>query len=229
MEYCYHTTKLQYLRSILQSGLQPDYGRNSSLVGDKRKGKIYYSAGIQATVKMFSSFDASYYRVHDENINEEEFKRNLSSEDYIKHQKYIKDILNSKSFEDFIKDNVYLCFSGERLSDKNEDKPMDSYTSESISPDQLSVCVIRKRSDGSIYAFSMKDIYSYFNAKDSSLETGLEVLDFEDTINKYQSDEYYMDYISLQRFCDMYPELTIESGKVKTVILSEEQNDDYDR
>ena len=143
MDYCYHTTKLKNLGSILKSGLQPIYGDNSYLTADSRTGKISYSAGIQAAVYTFSNFNYYYNATLDGAIHEEEFKRVLSPEDYSKHQKSVKEIQESKSFDEWIKDNVYLCFDKNCVSDRHEKNPEDSYTTEPISPKELKVCVIQ--------------------------------------------------------------------------------------
>lgn len=224
MYYCYHTTKIKNLKSILQGGLKPNYGNNSSLIADRKKGKIYYSAGMEATVKMFSSFDSFFYRVQEGFMNEESFINSLSPEEYAIHKRNVDAILKSESFKDFIKDNIYLCFSPDSISDRHEEKPMDSYTSETIPPDKLKVCVIRNKTDNSIYSFSMQDIYCFLNAQNPNLENGLEIIDYLEDIKKFQNDNYYMDYLDLKQFCKLYPNLIMEDKANKKTAT-----DDYCR
>ncbi|MBR2744590.1 MAG: hypothetical protein IKE01_04770 [Clostridia bacterium] len=207
MRTCFHTTKLDNLISILHNGLQPIYGNNSALTADSRTGNVSYSAGIQAAVDTFSVFRRFYNDVVEGNINEESFRRTLSQEEYSNHQKSIREILESESFEDWIGNNIYLCFDGNCLSDRHEDKPEDAYTRETIPPEQLKVCVIKNKKNDSICYFSMKDIYCFLYAKNPELEKGLGMWRYEEDINKYRCEDYYMDYLSIEQFCELFPEL----------------------
>lgn len=208
MHRCFHTTKLDNLRRILQNGLQPIYGNNSSLTADTRTGTVSYSAGIQATVDTFSVFRRFYYSVVEGRINEESFKNILSPEEYSNHQKSVREILKSESFEEWIGNNIYLCFDGNCISDKHEDKPEDAYTRETIPSKQLKVCIIKNKKNDSVCSFSMKDIYCFLYAKNPELKMGLGTWRFEEDINKFRNDDYYMDYLSLEQFCELFPELT---------------------
>ena len=206
---CFHTTKSNNLKDILESGgLQSIYGANSALTAEAREGNVYYSAGIQAMFSTVEIFNWFYLRVQDERIREDEFRRNLSPEAYIQHQKSIIEILKSENFDDWMKDNVYLCFDGDSLSDRNEENPENSYTSDVIPSEQLKVCIIRNKKDNSICIFSMKDIYNFFRAKNPELGEDFYICDDKEYIQKYKNDDYYIDYLSLEQFCELFPELT---------------------
>ena len=213
MHTCFHTTKLENLINILQNGLLPISGRNSALTADTRTGKISYSAGIQATIDTFSVFRRFYNNVIEGRINEEKFKNNLSTEEYSNHQKSISEILKSKSFEDWIGNNIYLCFDGDCISDRHENKPEDAYTSETIPPEQLKVCIIKNKKNDSVYFFSMKDICCFLYAKNPELKRRLGMWKYEEDIDKYRNGDYYMDYISLEQFCELFPKLTSINNK----------------
>lgn len=210
MKYCYHTTKIKFLSSILKNGLQPIYGNNSYLTADSRIGKISYSVGIQGATKTFNVFNRFYNAVLDGAINEENFKESLSTQEFAKHQQSIEDIRNSSSFQDWIKDNIYLCFDGDFLSEKNEDKPEDSYTTQSIPAKQLKVCVIKNNRDNTIFSYSMVDIYSFFFAKNPELKKGLCTFRFRENIDKLKSDIYSLELIDLEKIYEMFPELLEE-------------------
>ncbi|MBQ3408124.1 MAG: hypothetical protein IJH12_02830 [Clostridia bacterium] len=212
---CFHTTKLEKIGNILQNGLQPIYGANSALTADGRTGKVSYSAGLQATVTTFSVFQRFYNNVIEGRIDEDSFKRNLSTEEYAIHKKSIAEIQKSGSFVNWISDNVYLCFDGDCISNKNEEKPEDAYTSEFIPPEKLKVCIIKSKKDDSMCSFSMKDIYCFLYAKNPELKKGLGTWRFEEDINKFRNDDYYMDYLSLEQFCELFPEST--KGVSKTI------------
>lgn len=212
MNRCYHSTKLSNLKSILQDGLRPNYGSNSSLIADQKKGKLYYSVGEESAVKMFSNFNTFFYRVVDGFINEESFKVSLSPDEYQKHQQNVQDIIKCGDFDEYFKDQIYLSFKDYVIDDRHEEDPVDSYTSEPIPSDQLKVCVIRSKANDSICTFSMIDIYCYLHAKHPEYEEGLETWDYKTMIDRYRGDNYYMDYISLERFCELYPDLVTDTN-----------------
>jgi len=215
MKECYHTTKTSFLSSILKNGLQPIYGENSYMTADSRTGKTSYSVGKQGTVVTFGVFNRFYNSVLDGNINEESFREKLSAEELAKHQNSVENIKNASSFEDWIKDNLYLCFDGNYLSEKNEDKPEDAHTTQTIPPEQIKVCVIKSIKDDKIYSYSMLDVYSCFFAKDKELKKGMCTYRFQDNIDKFQSDEYVLEYMDLEHFCEIFPELLEDNSSKK--------------
>lgn len=214
MKECYHTTKIKFLPYILENGLQPIYGNNSYLTADPRKSKVSYSVGMQGAVNTFSVFDRFYGNILEGRINEESFIKSLTPQEYAKHQESVENIRNSISFEDWIKDNIYLCFDGNYLSEKNEDKIEDSYTTQAIPPNQLKVCVIRNNKDNTIYSYSIIDIYSLFYAKNPELKKGLCTYEYSENINKLKSSEYSLEYIDLDKFCEMFPQLFQSNNSV---------------
>ena len=207
MKYCYHTTKTKFLASILRNGLQPIYGNNSSLTVDSRVDKISYSLGMQGLVNTFNTFTRFYNYVLEGRVNEDNFRKTLSPQDYSKHQQSLEDIRNSGSFQDWLKDNIYLCFDGNYLSEKNEEKIGDSFTTQSIPANQLKVCVIKNNLDNTIYSYSIIDIYCILYAKNPELKRLPCTYRYEKNIEKFKSDQYSLEYIDLERFCEMFPEL----------------------
>lgn len=216
---CFHTTKISNLRDILENGgLQSIYGANSALTAEGRKGNVSYSAGTQAMCNTFNVFLMFYLRVADGRINEAAFKKKLSPEAYAQHQKSVIEILKSKDFSDWISDNVYLCFDGEYLSDRHEENPEDSYTSESIPPEQLKVCLIRNRKDDSMYIFSMEDIFCFLCARNPKFDRGFyHGKQQNENVYKYKNDDYYMDYLDLEQFCELFPELVTHKEEMENM------------
>ena len=222
MKDCYHTTKIKFLQSILKDGLKPIYGDNSSLTADSRVGKVSYSVGKQGAANTFDVFRRFYNSVLEGNINEDHFRESLSEQDLKKHQESIEGIRSASSFEDCISDNIYLCFDGNCLSEKNEDKSEDSYTSQTIPANQLKVCVIKNIQDNKIESYSMLDIYSMFFAKNPELRKGLATYRYKDKIEKFKSDKYQLDFIDLEKFCEMHPEVLQENTSKKQQISTED-------
>ena len=127
----------------------------------------------------------------------------MNQEEYDMHLKSVKKILESDNFTEFIKDNIYLCFDGNCITNKNEEKKEDSYTNDVIPPQQLKVCVIKNKRTGTI-DYSMENIYCFLYANNPELEQRLGTWRYEDGIEKYKSSDYYMEYLSIDQFLELY-------------------------
>lgn len=202
MKECYHFTKIRYLESILNNGLQPMRGPNCSLLGDK-KAKVSYSVGKENAAKMFRSLFEIYLTCKEGIVSEEIFGE--------EHKK----VIASKSFEEWEELGVYLMFDGEGIKkrNKNEAKPDDSYTKEAIPPEELKVCVIRDNRTGEVFS-SKYDIVCYWSAESEQSQRSLYAMEYKEKITKFKNNEFYMDSIPLSEFCEMY--LGIKGEKALT-------------
>lgn len=68
----------------------------------------------------------------------------------------------------------------------------------------------------------MVDIYSFFFAKNPELEEGLCTYEYIKNIDKFKSDEYSLEYIDLERFCEMFPELLLQDDNSRKEKISTE-------
>lgn len=212
MKECFHFTKDRFLKSILENGLQPNYGANCSIIGDGKGEKISYSVGTEQATKMFEGLYGIYCRIADGRVNEAGFDE--------RGKQAIAELQNATDFEDWEEPGVYLTFDGECISDLNmdESKPYDSYTHDSIPPEQLKVCVIRNKETGEIIS-SKYDIVSFWIARDKNHTFGFYDLQYADRIAEFEAEKYEMDYIGLDLFCEMFPEKLEESKEADEMSL----------
>ncbi len=210
MRYNYHFTQTKNLASILRWGLRPRTGIHSSVVGEKTS-KLAYAAGDVAAISSFSSFEYYYGAVkdgkHDEGTERSElYRRSLTPRQYLARQQGIEEIKKTRSFAEYAKRNVYLCFDRRCISDRHEERPVDSYTTQTIPPEEIKVCVIRRKSDNSVYSYSMLDVFTFLcsqNPKHSFLGDYV----YEDLIDRFSGGDFYMDRIGLEKFIEMFPEI----------------------
>lgn len=199
MKECFHFTKNRFLKSILEYGLQPKFGTNCSIIGDRKGEKISYSIGQEEARKMFTALYEIYCRIDDGRVNEESY-------DEI-GRKAIADLQNSVSFEDWEEHGVYLMFDGDYIGNANNDesKPHDSYTDKTIPSEQLKVCAIKNKKTGEVFS-SKYDVVCFWIAKSNDKKFSFYYMDYKERINKFKAKEFEMDYIGLSKFCEMYPE-----------------------
>ena len=157
MKLCYHFTNKDQLESILSEGLKPQYGINSQLISDSRKEKVYYSVGEKATIEIFISFNEILSRALDGRISPELYK---AYSDEIKQK-----LETSHDVESWMGEGIYLAFDGDTLNNFNEEKLKDAYTSDTIPPESLYVCVLKDETSGEIVSTKSSDIVTYFIAK----------------------------------------------------------------
>ena len=198
MKVCYHFTNVNKLDSILSEGLKPKNGINSQLISDSRKEKVYYSVGEEATIKMYASFNEVISRALDGRINPELYE---TYSDEIKQK-----LETSHDMESWMGENVYLAFDGNILNNFNEEKPKDAYTSDTIPPESLYVCVLKDATSGEIVSTNASDIVTYFIAKrTNNFNEVLDVagffgIDVENKIEEFRNEPLTVDYIPLFSF-----------------------------
>ena len=198
MKVCYHFTNVNKLDSILSEGLKPKNGINSQLISDSRKEKVYYSVGEEATIKMYASFNEVISRALDGRINPELYE---TYSDEIKPK-----LETSHDMESWMGEIIYLAFDGNILNNFNEEKPKDAYTSDTIPPESLYVCVLKDATSGEIVSTNASDIVTYFIAKRTNnfIEVldvaGFFGIDVENKIEEFRNEPLTVDYIPLFSF-----------------------------
>lgn len=145
--YYYHMTSLDNLRSISKSGLIPQSGINSHLIGDE-KIKVFFSEGFEGAIALFVDFQIVYDKVREGQMT-------------ITDEFTMKKVVDSKNLPDYLGEGVYLRFDGTNIT--NERNFENGCTDMIILPNDLSVCVLRKKNDRSI-VFSRFEIIKYMMA-----------------------------------------------------------------
>ena len=102
-EECYHFTSLDRAFSIKKSGLSPRVGDNSQTVKDSSK-KVSFSDGKYAAAGLMADFYKVYTDIKKGKRDKSKIDPNLA-----------KKVINSKSFEDFLGDGMYLMFDGSNI------------------------------------------------------------------------------------------------------------------
>ena len=198
MKICYHFTNKDQLESILSEGLRPQYGINSQLISDSKKEKVYYSVGEEATIKMFASFNEILSRTLDGRIRPELYE---TYSDEIKQK-----IETSRDVESWLGDGIYLAFDGDMLNNFNEEKLEDAYTSDTIPPEILYVCVLKDETSGEIVSTKSSDIVTYFIAKRTNnfnevLDiAGFFAFDISKKVEEFRNTSLIVDYILLSNY-----------------------------
>ena len=144
----YHMTSLNNLRSISVQGLLPKNGNNGKLIGEE-KTKVFFSEGFEGAIALFVDFDIVFDKlknhqieVPDKDINEQ--------------------LLHSESICDYLGEGVYLRFDGSEI--QNERNFENGCTGMTISPGELSVCVLYKKTSN-LQIFSRFELIKYMMSK----------------------------------------------------------------
>lgn len=209
--YYYHMTSLDNLRSISKTGLNPQSGVNSKLIGDE-KIKVFFSEGFEGAIALFVDFQLVYDKVK-------------AGQMAITDDSTMKKIMASKSLSDYLGEGIYLRFDGTNI--KNERNFENGCTDMNISPKDLTVCVLRKKNDSSI-VFSRFEIIKYMMAtvqpeqieyygecyegapdfKEATKRIQEKVkryyLQHQADIGKYDSQEYILDFCVLSDFVNEF-------------------------
>lgn len=209
--YYYHMTSLHNLYSINEKGLIPKSGINSKLIGDK-KVKVYFSEGFEGVIALFVDFQMVYDGIREGQMN--------ATEECLREK-----ILKSKSLSDYLGEGVYLCFDGTEI--ENERNFENGCIDKIISPQELSVCILRKKRDNSII-FSRFEIVKYMMAKIRPENIEYYGVNYEGSpsfteatnriqekvkkyyekhkteICKYENQEYILDVIGINDFVHKY-------------------------
>lgn len=193
MKKCFHFTRHKHLKDIFNNGLQPQYGLNCLLIDDKKGKKVSYSVEIDGAIDFFAGLYETYYFL---------FHSKSKSDDII-FETMVKDI-KSKSFEEWQENGVYLMFDGDVLKQKNETEPFDAYTTESISPEMLKICVIKEKSTGKIFSYSKYDIIDYFISQNSDNYPFFYMLMRGNKVKQFAGGNYFIEYMDFKDFYSHY-------------------------
>lgn len=209
--YYYHMTVLNNLYSIATQGLIPKNESNGKLIGEE-KVKVFFSEGFEGAIALYVDFDIVFDKIRKEQMNVED-------------ESIKKKVLKSKNLSDFLGEGVYLQFDGTEI--ENERNFENGCTDMIISPDRLSVCVLRKEHDNSVI-FSRFEIIRYMMAKiqpeqikyygavykgsPNFIEATRRIQekvkkyyrDHQAEIIKYCNCDYILDYIALKDFVDKF-------------------------
>lgn len=205
--YYYHMTPLYNLRSIREKGLIPQNGVNSKLIGDK-KVKVFFSEGFEGAIALFVDFQIVY-----DKIKKEQMK--------IADECVEKQLLTSKTLFDYLGEGVYLRFDGTKI--ENERNFENGCTDMTIPPEELSVCILRRKDTNSILFSRFKIIHymmatippeqiyyygvpyegspNFAEATNRIQEKVKQYYDEHKTeISEYKNHEYTLDVIALKDF-----------------------------
>ncbi len=193
---CFHFTKTKYLEQIRKEGLRPQYGTNCKILGDMNGTKISYSIGCQNAVKMFYALNEVYKRVKDGRVREETFDES--------HKKLVEDIQNSKDFESWEEDGVYLVFNRDSIQDEtrcNNQKEHDAWSDGFVPAKDLMVfIIIDKSKGGKIVSFSKYDVVAFMASRLEEPVFGFYKYDIEDRIEEFSKPQYDVALMSLEEF-----------------------------
>ena len=209
--YYYHMTALNNLYSIAKQGLIPKNENNGKLIGEE-KVKVFFSEGFEGAVALYVDFDIVFDKIRKEQMKvADEFVR--------------KKLIKSKNLSDFLGEGVYLRFDGTKI--KNERNFENGCTDMTISPEKLSVCILRRECDNSII-FSRFEIIKYMMAKiqpeqikyygaiyeespnfteaTSRIQEKVKKYykDHQTEITEYSNCDYILDFIELKDFVDKF-------------------------
>ena len=202
MKQCYHFTNKDQLESILREGLKPQCGINSQLISDSRKEKVSYSVGEEATIAIYVSFNEILWRALDGKIRPELYE---TYSDEIK-----KKLETSSDVESWMGDGIYLAFDGDTLTNCNEEKLKDAYTSDTIPPENLFLCVLKDETTGEIVSTKPSDIVAYFivkrtnNFEEVMNIAGFFALDIKERVEAFRKIPLIVDYIPLSNYYKLY-------------------------
>ena len=180
---CFHFTNLKNLDSINQSGLRPMLSEHSAGVKDKTK-KLSYADGKIGAIGILSNF----YEVI------EEIRLGIRTPDPNEPEqlKTYARIKSTKSMEEYLGDGVYLLFDGTRIENTGGNHGnggiYDASTMQTISPDKLTVGLVRDDDTGHV-SYSMYDYIHY-------LMSTLTLEEYEQMIPSMQErfDVYYHEH-----------------------------------
>ncbi len=209
--YYYHMTALKNLFSIAVQGLIPKNENNGKLIGEKSV-KVFFSEGFEGAVALFVDFNIVFDRIKKGQME-------------VTDQLIKKKLLASENLCDFLGEGVYLRFDGTGI--KNERNFENGCTDMTILPKELSVCILRKKSDDSII-FSRFEIINYMMAKISPEQIKYYGANYKDSpvfteateriqekvkkyyrdhkteIDKYTDCDYILEFITLKKFVDKW-------------------------
>lgn len=138
-QYLYQHTRVAYLKSILEKGLEPRNGECSQAINDS-KIVVFFSEGMEGAIAMASGFQRTFDR------RKTEFE--------------------TKTLEDLIGERVFLRFSPEGITNESTNGDYafaNGWTSQTIEPEKLKVCLLKNVKTGEI-SYQRDDILKYMMA-----------------------------------------------------------------
>lgn len=213
MKKCYHMTPIDRVRAVSNIGLRPNSNENTTIFNNK-KDKVYFSEGMTGTVASYVNMQRKYDAIKQGTVSTDNVSKTLV--DQIKTSKDMPEVLGGEG--------VIFLFDGSEV--ENEKNFMDGYTSQTVLPEGLQVCVL-KNADTNETTYSRDDIIHYMMAKvptesirysgrdvkpeDVDKET-IKIQSFvnnyekkhESEINKYKFGNYTLENVSVREFCENY-------------------------
>ena len=211
MKKCYHMTSLDRVRSISVSGLTPKNGDNSKTVNDE-KVKVFFSEGMTGAVALYADLQKHYDDIKAGKTGKTPADR-------------VEAVNATATLEEYLGgDGVYFLFDGTDV--ENEKNFMDGCTEQSISPENLQVCILKNNETNTV-SYSRYDIIKYMMSKvpaESIHYSGKDIVPEEvdnatnmiqsnvkkyyennkSAINAFRAGDYTLENISLKEFCDKY-------------------------
>lgn len=219
----FHFTSVDSIPSIMQNGLQCQFGKNCLFLGDKKGEKISYSIGKEKAIEMFDLIFWRYLRCKEYGYNRDSFSK--------KSIEVIEQLLKTDSFEEWQGSGVFLKIDSIDDSEKNEEKPEDSYTKKTISPDKLKVCAIREKNTGRIISYSNFDVICYWLSQETEKyrDNNYPLIKYmfsdkkmyDAKIAEYSTGKYELSYIDIREM-EMYLSIRPEQIGARTMDVSTE-------
>lgn len=198
----YRHSPISDLESIMENGLNPDKAKSDlrDYTSDERQ-KVFYSEGKEGTITFDCNSKSKFKQM------QEQGKMPL---EYTIDSYY-------KKVHDKGQDRVYLKIKGIELENEqndNADRYADACTSQTIPPENISVCVLKNPKTGEI-TYRREDIIKYMmsqcTVQDIENKYAIDDRQKEKLINQYteMQDEiqkfsmYEMMEIGIEQFCQM--------------------------
>ena len=204
LEY-YRHSPISDLKSIMTNGLNPDKAKSNlrGYISDQRQ-KVFYSEGKEGAITLDCNFRSKFKQTKDK---QSEFY-NKKAEEYETMDAFLK--ANDKGQE-----RVFLKIKDmELINEQNinqEDRYADAYTSKTIPPDKIYVCVLKNPKTGDI-THRREDVIKYM----------MSVCSVKDIKTKYQINE-----IQEQKLNNQYNEMKDEIQKFAEYEMVEMEIEDF--
>ena len=190
-QYSYHHTRIADLEKILNTGLEPRIGIMSRLINEKKL-KVFFSESMKGTIIMAAAFQETF----------DDIKMGTAWE--------------NRTFEEFLDARVFLRFNSNIVENENDtenenERDADGYTSKSIAPEHLRVCLLKNIQTGEI-SYQRDDILKYMcsinpiDSFDKELQYYIKkYYDYKfNGLEEYNSSYYSLEDIDLCEFFKKY-------------------------
>ncbi len=203
---CFHFTYLNRAYSIGKNGLVSRVEDNSKAVKDSDP-KISFSDGRYAAAGLIANF----YRVY---TDIKTGKRDPSRTD----PDLARRVMESKSFEDFLGDGMYLMFDGTDIENTGGNRghinPFDAATRDNIEPDKLKVCILKNEQTGEL-SYSKYDFAQYLMCnltEDDYAKMPSSMIDdlkfyrenHADEMSRFENSKYSESFMKIDEFCQTF-------------------------